>query len=171
MGRVAVVVLKVVIAIAFAGSLVVQGTFVSVFALVFSGDEWPWAFVFGLVGAVIILTIVCLQVIAVCIWRLLTRVRSGTVFSPRSFREVDTVIGAIASGALFVTIGAIGLAIVNRTTGEDVVAPGQVGLALGFALVAGGVALVVYVMRLLLVQAIALDASARELRAELDEVI
>lgn len=171
MGRVAVGVLKVIIAIALAGSLVVQGGTVPVFLLVFSGDDWPWAFVFGLVGTVVILTIVCLQVIAVCIWRLLTRVRAGTVFSPRSFREVDTVIGAIAAGAVIATLGAVGLAIVNRTTQEDVVAPGQVGLVLGFALVAGGVALVVYVMRLLLVQAIELDASARELRAELDEVI
>ena len=171
MGRVAVGVLKVIIAIALAGSLIVQGGTVPVFLLVFSGDGWPWAFVFGLVGTVVILTIVCLQVIAVCIWRLLTRVRAGTVFSPRSFREVDTVIGAIAAGAVIATIGAVGLAIVNRTTQEDVVAPGQVGLVLGFALVAGGVALVVYVMRLLLVQAIELDTSARQLRAELDEVI
>ena len=81
------------------------------------------------------------------------------------------VIGAISVAAVLTVGVAVGFPIANRTTRGDVVAPGQVGLLLGFALVAGGVALVVYVMRLLLVQAIELDTSARALRAELDEVI
>lgn len=172
MGRVAVVVLKVVIALSLAGSLVVQLGALAVAGMSideFSGESGAW--VYTMLGTYVTLGVACLQVIAVCIWRLLTRVRAGTVFSPRSFREVDVVIGAIAAGAALTVVVAVGFAIANRTTEGDVVAPGQVGLALGFALVAGGVALVVYVMRLLLVQAIALDASARELRAELDEVI
>ncbi len=172
MGRIAVVVLKVVIAIAIAGSLVVQ---IGALAMAsfsiddFSGSRVAW--VYSMLGIYVALGVLCLQVIAVCIWRLLTRVRAGTVFSRRSFREVDVVIGAISLAAVLTVGVAVGFAIANRTTRGDVVAPGQVGLLLGFALVAGGVALVVYIMRLLLVQAIELDTSARALRAELDEVI
>lgn len=51
------------------------------------------------------------------------------------------------------------------------VAPGVVGLACGAAVVVAEVALVVYVQRMLLAQAVARDAQARELQSELDEVI
>jgi hypothetical protein len=51
------------------------------------------------------------------------------------------------------------------------VAPGVVGLVCGAALVVAGVALVVYVQRMLLAQAVDRDAEARALQSELDEVI
>ena len=41
----------------------------------------------------------------------------------------------------------------------------------GASLVAGGVALIVLVLRMLLAQAVALDVEARHLQSELDEVI
>jgi hypothetical protein len=53
----------------------------------------------------------------------------------------------------------------------EAVAPGIVGLICGIALVVAGVALVVLVLRMLLAQAVALDATAHHLQAELDEVI
>ena len=52
----------------------------------------------------------------------------------------------------------------NHARPEDEVAPGLVALISGLALVAAGVALVVYVLRSLLMQAVALQT-------ELDEVI
>lgn len=68
------------------------------------------------------LGIACLQVIAVCIWRLLTMVRHGTVFSRASFRFVDIVIGAIATGAAVVLAIAVVARFANHSTpGDEVI--------------------------------------------------
>ncbi len=113
----------------------------------------------------IVLGIVTTQVVMVCVWRLLTMVRHGTVFSDAAFRYVDIVIWAIAvaSGLMFL-LGVV------LAPGEAV-APGIVLLIGGAAVVIAGVALVVLVMRALLAQAVARDIEATHLRAELDEVI
>jgi hypothetical protein len=170
--RVVVILIKAIIAVALAGFLVVQ-IGAAIVARISLDENAPGSvvWVYGMLGSYVIAAVLCLQVVGVCIWRLLTRVRKGMVFSPTSFREVNIVIGAIAIAAVLTASLAVGFAIANRTTDGDVIAPGQVGLLVGLAVVAGGVALVVYVMRLLLTQAIALDVNARELRAELDEVI
>ncbi|KRC46125.1 MULTISPECIES: DUF2975 domain-containing protein [unclassified Nocardioides] len=162
MGNLAVLALKVVLACALLGSLVVQGLMVPLFWI--DLDDAPTSVRVPLV-VVVVLGIVCLQVIAVCLWRLATMVRRGTVFSPRAFRLVDVVIGATATGAVLTFAIAVVLA-----PGESV-APGIVGLVCGLALVVGGVALLVLVLRMLLVQAVATDSRARVLQSELDEVI
>jgi hypothetical protein len=105
------------------------------------------------------------QIIGVCVWRLVTMVRGGTVFSDRSFRYVDGVIAALTAGALlmFVLAGVV-------APGEAV-APGVV-LFLGAGGVAVlGVALLVVVLRTLLAQAVARDLEAIQMQAELDAVI
>ena len=53
----------------------------------------------------------------------------------------------------------------------EAVAPGVVLLIGGLAVMVAGVALIVLVMRMLLAQAVARDAEAHHLQAELDEVI
>lgn len=168
MGQRAVFALRVVIAIAVAGSLVVQVAMVAL--LPFDEDTTT---LLGVAVAVIgVLGVVCLQVIAVCIWRLLTMVRRGTVFSHRAFPYVDGVIGAIAAGSVLILAIAVVAWLDNRATppgGED--APGLVVLIGGLSLVAAGVALVVYVLRVLLAQAVALDSEAKHLQSELDGVI
>lgn len=168
MGRIAVIVLKVIIGIALAGSVLVQ---VVILPLLWADlDGAPQLFRIAVIG-VLLLGIISLQAIGVCIWRLLTLVTTGRVFSSAAFRYVDIVIGAIATGAVLVASIAVIGAVVNRTQPGDEIAPGLVGLILGGAIVIAGVALVVYVMRMLLVQAIAIDTDARALRAALDEVI
>ena len=47
-----------------------------------------------------ILGMVSVQVALVCVWRLVTMVRRGTVFSHAAFRYVDVMIGAIVAAAL-----------------------------------------------------------------------
>jgi hypothetical protein len=164
----AVRVLRVVIAIALVGSVVVQGVMVAL--LWVDTDEPPDAI--GISLAVIgVLGVACLQVIAVCVWRLLTMVRRGTVFSHDSFRYVDGVIVAIATGSVLVFSVAVVARFANHATPGDEVAPGIVGFICGLALVVAGVALVVYVLRQLLAQAVALDSEAKHLQSELDEVI
>ncbi|MFF0579899.1 DUF2975 domain-containing protein [Streptosporangium saharense] len=114
---------------------------------------------------IVVLGIVAAQVVLVCVWRLVSMVRRGTVFSPTAFRYVDVVIGAVVAAALLVFALAVLLA-----PGEPV-PPGMVLLICGGAVAILGVALVVLVLRMLLAQAIARDVEATRMRAELDEVI
>lgn len=160
--------LRVVIALAIAGSLVVQGLMVP---LIWIDMEDARMDIRVPLAVLVVLGVLALQVIGVCIWRLLTMVRRGTVFSFGAFRYVDLVIGAIAAGSGVVLGFAILAAYSNRTSPGDEVAPGLVGLICGISLVIAGVALVVYVMRSLLAQAVALDDATKQLQAELGEVI
>jgi hypothetical protein len=162
MGNLAVLALRVVIAVALAGSLFVQTVMVPL--LWVDLDEAPAAVRTSLV-VIVVLGIVTMQVTAVCVWRLLTMVRRGTVFSHAAFRYVDIVIGAIAAASALT----FGLA-VTLAPGEAV-APGVVLLICGVSLTVAGVALIVLVLRMLLAQAVARDAEAHHLQAELNEVI
>ncbi len=101
----------------------------------------------------------------VCVWRLLTMVRRGTVFSHGAFRYVDIVIGAIAAASLMTFAFGVVLA------PGDAVAPGVVLLVGGLGVLVAGIALIVLVLRMLLTQAVALDVRTHHLQAELDEVI
>lgn len=169
MGRLMVLALRIVLGMVLAGSLFVQVVMVPLLATDLDGGELASVRIPLVVIAV--LGIMTIQVTAVCVWRLLTMVRRGTVFSPASFRYVDVVIGA-ASAASLLTFGfAVTLALRNRSVQGDVVAPGIVLLICGVAVIAAGIALIVLVLRMLLAQAIARDAEAHNLQAELDEVI
>ena len=162
MAKSTILVLQVVIALALAGSLVVQTVIVPLLWVDLEGEA-----LWGRIALVIIavLGVLTLQVFAVCVWMLLTKVRRGSLFSPTSFRYVDVIIGAIGAAAALALILAVLLA-------PGPAAPGVVALICGAALVLAGIALLVVVMKALLRQAIDRDAEARALRSELDtEVI
>lgn len=161
MGKYVVLTLQGVIALSLAGSLFVQAVILPLVWIDLAGEV-----LWGRIALVTIaaLWILGLQVCAVCIWQLLTMVRRGSVFSPAAFRWVDVIIGAIAFDAVVTFALAVLLA-----PGDT--APGIVGLVCGAALVTGGVALLVVVMRQLLQQAMERETEARTLRSELDEVI
>ncbi len=163
MGKLTILALRIVIAMVLAGSLFVQVRMVPLLSVDLVEAGAPNAPRVALL-AIVVLEILCVQVVAVCVWRLLTMVRRGTVFSYRAFRFVDIIFGAIAFGAVLM----LGIAVI-LAPGE--IAPGVVLLICGAALMIGGVALVVLVMRTLLAQAVARDVEAADLRAELDEVI
>lgn len=164
----AVTVLRGVIALALAGSLVTQGLMVPLIWVDMEDARMDIRVPFV---ALVVLGVIALQVVGVCIWRLLTMVRRGTVFSFGAFRYVDFVIGAIAACSVVVFGFAVLAAYSNRTTPGDEIAPGLVGLICGMSLVIAGVALVVFVMRTLLAQAVALDDATKQLQAELSGVI
>ena len=112
-----------------------------------------------------ILGMVSAQVVLVCVWRLVSMVRQGTVFSEAAFRYVDGVIGAfVAAALLWFAVTAF-----NAPGQRD--DPGVTVIMAGVGVAILGVALVVFVMRMLLVQAVARDVEATHLRAELDDVI
>jgi hypothetical protein len=162
MGNLTVQALRVVMALVLAGSLFVQVVMVP---LLWQDLDGAPAGVRLPVVVIVVLGVVTVQVSAVCVWRLVTMVRRGTVFSHGAFRYVDVIFAAIAAASLLVFALGVVLA-----PGEDV-APGVVLLIGGLAVVIAGVALVVLVLRMLLAQAVARDAEASQLRAELDEVI
>jgi hypothetical protein len=161
MGRVTILALRIVIVLAVVGSVGVQ---IRMMPLVWADLEGIEDRIRVLLLGILILGIMTMQVSAVCVWRLLTMVRRGSVFTPAAFRYVDVIIGAIAMASLLTFLLAILLA-----PGD--VAPGIVGLLCGAALVIAGVVLIVLVLRALLTQAVAREIEAQQLRAELNEVI
>ncbi|MBT2249706.1 DUF2975 domain-containing protein [Arthrobacter sp. BHU FT2] len=163
MGKLTVLALRIVIALVLAGSLFVQVWMVPLLSADLQEAGAPDGPRIALL-AISVLGIACVQVTALCVWRLLTMVRRGTVFSNAAFRFVDIIFGAICAAALLV----FGIAVL-LAPGD--VAPGVVLLICGAALMTGGVALLVLVLRALLAQAMARDVEAKHLRSELDEVI
>ncbi len=165
MGTLTVQALRVVLALGLAGSVFVQAVMVPLLARDLDGADADVAAVRVPLLVIIVLGIVTVQVSMVCVWRLLTMVRRGTVFSHAAFRYVDIVIGAVTSAALlFFVLGFV-------LAPGDLVAPGIVLLVGGAGGLVAGVALIVLVLRMLLAQAVARDAEAVQLQAELDEVI
>ncbi|CAL99889.1 Protein of unknown function (DUF2975) [Saccharopolyspora erythraea NRRL 2338] len=162
MGKVAVLALRVVLAFGLAGSLFVQAVMVPLLAV--DLDEAPAAVRVPVIMIVLLGVVTC-QVTMVCVWRLLTMVRRGTVFSHAAFRYVDVVLGAVAAASVLTF--ALG---VTLAPGEAV-APGVVLLVGGAGVMVAGVALLVLVLRTLLAQAVARDTEAKHLQAELNEVI
>ena len=166
MGNLTLVALRVVLAVALAGSLFVQAVMVPLLATDLDEDlGQDVAAVAVPILVIIVLGIVTIQVCMVCVWQLLTMVRRGTVFSPAAFRYVDVVIGAIAAASALM----FGLGVV-LAPGESA-APGVVLLIGGAAVLIAGVALIVVVLRMLLAKAVARDTEAQQLQSELDEVI
>jgi Protein of unknown function (DUF2975) len=108
---------------------------------------------------------VSVQVALVCVWRLVTMVRRGTVFSHVAFRYVDVLIGAIVSAALIW----FAVTVVNAPGQRD--DPGVTVIMGGIGVAILGVALIVLVLRMLLARAVARDVEAAQMQAELDEVI
>lgn len=161
MGTATIAALRVVIALALIGSLIVQTVGVPLVWNDLEGAE-PW----GRIALVIIavLGVATLQVFGVCVWMLLTKVRRGSIFQPSSFRYVDVIIGAILAAAVLAWILAALLA-----PGDA--APGIIALIGGIGVVLAGMALLVVVMKALLRQAIARDAEAMALRSELDDEV
>lgn len=163
MGKLTVLALRIVIALVPAGSLFVQVWMVPLISIDLEEAGAPTGPRIAFL-AIVVLGIVCVQVTAVCVWRLLTMVRRGTVFSHGAFRYVDVIFGAIATAALLM----FGIAVL-LAPGD--VAPGIVLLICGASLMIAGVALIVLVLRMLLAQAVARESEAKHLRSELDEVI
>ncbi|UZX04970.1 DUF2975 domain-containing protein [Arthrobacter sp. CDRTa11] len=164
MGKLTILALRIVLALALAGSLFVQVRMVPLLAV---DLEEAGADLVGVripLLAIVVLGIMTVQVTLVCVWRLLTMVRRGTVFSHGAFRYVDIIFAAVAAASVLV----FGIAVL-LAPGDA--APGIVLLICGASLLIAGAALIVLVLRTLLAQAVARDVEAQHLRTELDEVI
>ncbi|MGW0708561.1 DUF2975 domain-containing protein [Streptomyces sp. NPDC002643] len=165
MGRLAVLALRAVLGVLFVGSVFVQVVMVPLLGADLEGLDADVAYVRTPTLVIVVLGMVAVQAVLFCVWRLVTMVRRGTVFSEAAFRYVHGVIGAMVGAALLVFAFGVVLA-----PGEAV-APGVVLLLGGVGLGVLGVALIVLVLRILLAQAVARDIEATRMRAELAEVI
>ncbi|GGL25738.1 DUF2975 domain-containing protein [Planomonospora parontospora] len=165
MGKLTVHTLRAVLVALLAGSVFVQAVMVPLLASDLEGLRPEFAYLRPPLLAIVFLGVVAAQVVLVCVWRLVTMVRRGTVFSHAAFRYVDIVIGAFTAAALLVF--ALGVVLAPG----DPVPPGVVLLIGGVGLAVLGVALVVLVLRMLLAQAVARDVEAARMQAELKEVI
>ncbi|MFE3163468.1 DUF2975 domain-containing protein [Streptomyces sp. NPDC059224] len=163
MGKLTVRALRAVLAVVLAGTVFVQAGMVWV--LVSGSDPEDGSLPLTTFRVITVLGMASVQVALVSVWRLVTMVRRGTVFSHAAFRYVDRVIGAIVAVALlWFTVTAVNAPGQRDDPGVSVVM-GGIGLAVL------GVALIVLVLRMLLAQAVARDVEATQMQAELDEVI
>ncbi|MEV8614609.1 DUF2975 domain-containing protein [Amycolatopsis sp. NPDC051373] len=163
MGKLAVNALRTVLAVVLAGTVLIQ--VLMVWVLVTRSDPEGGTLPLTAFRLLAILGLVTVQVAVVSVWRLVTMVRRGTVFSRAAFRYVDTVIGAIVAAALVW----FAVTAVNAPGQRD--DPGVTLIMGGIGVAILGVALIVLVLRMLLAQAVARDVEATQLQAELDEVI
>ncbi|MEU6340898.1 DUF2975 domain-containing protein [Streptomyces sp. NPDC046977] len=163
MGKLTVAALRTVLVLVLTGTVFVQALLVWV--LISGSDPEDGTLPLTAFRVVTILGMIAAQVALVCVWRLVTMVRRGTVFSHAAFRYVDIVIGAIVAASLVW----FAITIINAPgQRED---PGVTLIMGGIGVAILGVALLVLVMRTLLAQAVARDVEASQMRAELDEVI
>ncbi|MFB6842702.1 DUF2975 domain-containing protein [Streptomyces sp. NPDC056361] len=161
MGKLTVRALRAVLAVVLAGTVGVQVLMVWALAT----DPEDGSLPLTPLRVATMLGMGAAQVAVVCVWRLVTMVRRGTVFSHAAFRYVDGVIGSIVAAALvWFAVTAINAPGQREDPGVTVIMAG-VGVAIL------GVALIVLVLRMLLAQAVARDVEASRMRAELDEVI
>ena len=163
MGKLTVHALRAVLVVVLAGTVFVQA--LMVWALVSGSDLEDGSLPLTPLRVITILGIGTVQVIGVCVWRLVTMVRRGTVFSHAAFRYVDVIIGAIVAAAL------VWFAVTALNAPGQRDDPGVTLIMGGIGLAILGVALIVLVLRMLLAQAVARDVEAAQLQAELDEVI
>jgi hypothetical protein len=161
MGKLTVHALRTVLVLVLAGTVFVQA--MMVLALFTKPADGPLPLT--ALRVIVIVGMVAAEAALVCVWRLVTMVRRGTVFSHAAFRYVDIIIGAIVAAALLW----FAVTIVNAPGQRD--DPGVTLIMGGIAVAILGVALIVLLLRMLLAQAVARDGEATQLRAELDDVI
>lgn len=163
MGKLTVRALHAVLAMVLTGSVLVQ--VLMLWMLVSGKDPEDGSLPLTTLRVITILGIGTAQVATACVWRLVTMVRHGTVFSHAAFRYVDGIIGAIVAAALVW----FAVTAVNAPDQRD--DPGVTVIMAGIGVAILGVALIVLVLRTLLAQAVARDVEAARMQAELDTVI
>lgn len=118
--------------------------------------RWP-------LTAVAVLVLLGVEVVIVCIWKLLTLITAGRIFSTDAFAWVDTIVWSLATAWVLLLAGSLAIVVTIYITPE-LRDPGMPMLLAGVVLAAGVPALLMIVMRTLLRQAAAL-------RTDLDAVI
>lgn len=152
--------LRIVLVVLFAGTLV--GQFLSVpGTLAHLADRNPGlGAVPGILFAAAIVVLLVVQLVIVCIWRLLGLVHDDRIFTPGALRWVDVMVWALVIGwAAFAAASAVVVGVIFFT--PELRDPGMPMLLFGVVCVGAAVVLTVVVMRALLAQATALDTELK----------
>lgn len=158
MHKATIVALKIAIVAMLALLLACQLFMVPGVARQFAGNYEQLSFlqVPGIIVAVLFL--LCVQLVLVCVWRLLSMVRANVIFSDDAFLWVNIILGAIVLATLLIAASMTTLALSN-------VASPSVMLLCALGVVVGtGLALLIVVIRGLL-------RNARQLQQDLSEVV
>jgi hypothetical protein len=118
--------------------------------------RWP-------LTAVAVLALLCVEVVIVSTWKLLTMVKADRIFSRDAFAWVDAIVWSVTAAWVLFLGGAAAVAITIYVTPE-LRDPGLPIVLGGMALVGGVLVLLMVVMRALLRQ-------AASLRTDMDAVI
>ena len=108
----------------------------------------------GIVGAVVFLLLV--EVTLVCVWRLLSLVRTERIFSPDAFRYVDVILAALITAGVLITTSYV-VIVANRAVSLQLTLLAVLGTVVSAAL-----ALLVVVLRGLLRKALELEQDLAE---------
>jgi len=148
--------LKTLIAVLLALLLVCQVWIVPVYAAQVAGmnPEADFLMIPGDVIAVIFLA--CMQVVLICVWRLLSLVRESSIFSEAAFAWVDVILGAVVLATVLILGSLIGLMVLGM------VPPAAFILGVLGTIIGSGLALLVVVMRGLLHSAFRLEQDLAE---------
>ena len=148
--------LKTLIAVLLALLLVCQVWIVPVYAAQVAGmnPEADFLMIPGDVIAVIFLA--CMQVVLICVWRLLSLVRESSIFSEAAFAWVDVILGAVVLATVLILGSLVGLMVLGM------VPPAAFILGVLGTIIGSGLALLVVVMRGLLHSAFRLEQDLAE---------
>lgn len=156
--------LRLIFGLGFLGAVVVQALLIiQVIADSLAGGELTRVPLLVL-AVLLFLGLTCVEVVTICIFKLLNLVAHDRIFDRQAFRWVDTIAVTIAVAAGLVLLA-------GYVAAELDDAPGLILVSFAVALLVVGVALLVYVQRTLLAQAVRRDQQARQLESELDGVI
>ncbi|MGO4680897.1 DUF2975 domain-containing protein [Microbacterium sp. 2MCAF23] len=108
----------------------------------------------GIVGGIVLVALI--EIVLVCVWRLLSLVRQDRIFSPGSFLYVDIIMVTMAASAVLIA-GAMIVLLLGHAVNPSILLLGVVGVVIGIAL-----ALLVAVMRGLLRKALELEQDLSE---------
>lgn len=152
----AVLLTKVLIVLFFAALVVCQIWLLPMIARdsAMSAPEFAGLQIPGVVVTIALL--VCVEVVLVCVWRLLSMVAEESIFTSAAFRWVDVIIISVLVAVILVIVGMI---VIDRAgAGTPLALIGGV-----FAIIVGaGIALVVVVLKELLRQATQLEHDMSE---------
>lgn len=100
--------------------------------------------------------ILCVQVVFVCVWQLLSLVRGDRIFSQAAFRYVDVILASISVATVVVIVAFIALLLAEATTPT-------LSLLVVFGIIVGlGLSLLIVVLRGLLTKALQLEQDLSE---------
>lgn len=108
----------------------------------------------GIVGGIVLVALI--EIVLICVWRLLSLVREDRIFSQGAFRYVDVIMATMAASAVLIA-GAVVVLAFGRAVNPSILLLGVVGVVIGIAL-----ALLVGVMRGLLRKALKLEQDLSE---------